>query len=116
MVNPTISLQTAWELMNMLDADGEPIPFSLRFTYSTTDEKDLKHYGVVGEFKDVILARNVKHLDAEIQASYNPADSEIIYARDWKFYLPATKEIKSLSHWHITHLNDMEINFPKTQL
>jgi len=114
MVNPTISLEEAWKIMNMLDAEGEPIPFSVMFGYSTTDEND-KNYGAVGEFEAVILARNVKYLNAEEPAVYNPAESEMIYARDWKFFDPVSKEIKSLSHWHITHLNQMEINFPKTQ-
>lgn len=112
MINPTISLQQAWEIMNMLDENYNPIPFSIRFCYATTDQND-EDFGRVGIFDKAIMLRNLKFLDAEVPPTYKPSESEIIYARDWKFYLVESKQIKSLSHWHITHLNDMEVNFPK---
>lgn len=112
-INPVISLLTAWRMMNMLNTDNCPIPFKVMGIYCTTNEKD-PNFGKVITLENVIMARNGKYLGGEYESGYNPAESEIIYARDWLFLLPDGLVHKSLSHWHITHINDMEVNFPKT--
>lgn len=106
--NPIITIQQAWDIMNQFDDQNQPIPFSVMGTYATEDEKDPK-FGKILKHDNVIMLRNEKYLLAD--ASNPPrTNQEMIFDRNWMLYNPKTQEKKSISHWHLAYVNDMEIN------
>ena len=102
MTIPKITLQNAWEIMNKVDEKGMPVPFEV--VGNAITEK----LGKVVKLKNVIMLRN-ESLMSSPNPNRKPADDERIYEQMWKFYALDTYEIKSLSHYHITHLNGMEV-------
>lgn len=106
--NPIITIQQAWDIMNQFDDQNQPIPFSVMGTYATEDEKD-PNFGKVLKLDHVIMLRNEKYLAGD--ASNPPrTNQEMIFDRNWMLYNLKTKEKKSISHWHLAFVNDMEIN------
>ena len=99
--------------MNKLDAStGKPIPFTV-WAVAKENDPTKKDFGRVIKLQNVIMARNAKFIDGNL--SYhdtelpNVENEEWIFADDWKFYEPATQEIKSLINYNITHIDYMEI-------
>ena len=106
--NPIINIQQAWVIMNSFDEENQPIPFSILGTYATEDEKN-PNFGKVINLENMIMLRNEKYLLGDTS---NPprTNQEMIFDRNWMLYNVKTKENKSISHWHLTHVNAMEIN------